>query len=200
MHVHFSIRDATTEKPIFCHRGAAALLSPIGSSFVEGILRHLPGVIGLIMPTVNSYRRVGPGCWTGSRVGWAVEDKEVGIRVCSDLKSKEWSNVECKFFDASCNPYLGLAALLWSGLDGISKQLELRSPLMGTKSKELGDPLPGSLTEALDCMVNDTDLMNNLMGPRLSKAYIAVKRHEIQRSVNEEMTLEDEVKEALARS
>ena len=196
MHVHMSFRDATTGTPIFCEGSS---LSKKGSAFVEGILKHLPAILGTTMPTVNSYRRVGPGLWTGSKVGWALEDKETGIRVCSNLATNEWDNVECKFCDASCNLYLGLAALLSSGLDGISKEMTLRPSLSEAEddSTITATPLPASLVEALDALEQDS-YMVNLLGPRLSKAYLALRRHEAQRSP--EMTLEDEVKEALARS
>jgi glutamine synthetase len=42
------------------------LLTRGGSAFLEGILQHLPALTALTMPTVNSFRRVGAGCWTGS--------------------------------------------------------------------------------------------------------------------------------------
>lgn len=194
MHVHMSIRDATTGNPIFCE---GASLSPNGSSFVEGILIHLPAILGLTMPTVNSFRRVGPGCWTGSQVGWALEDKEAGIRVCSNLVTKEWDHVECKLSDASGNFYLGLGALLMSGMDGIANKYTLRPSLSDVGGTETLNPLPKSLEEALSALEQDIQVMD-LLGPRLSKAYLAVRRNEAERSTK--MTLEDEVKEALARS
>jgi len=198
MHVHLSTKNATTGVPDFC-KGSA--LSPKGASFVEGILAHLPAILGLTMPTINSFRRVGPGWWTGSQVGWALEDKEVGIRVCSNVATKEWDHVECKLVDASCNLYLGLASMLYSGLDGIERGLELRPPLSGgaeTDGPSSITPLPASLEDALDALEQDDGMIQHLLGPRLSQGYLALRRNEAQRS--SKMTLEDEVKEALARS
>ena len=198
MHVHLSTKDATAGEPNFCEGSALSLK---GASFVEGILAHLPAILGLTMPTVNSFRRVGPGCWTGSQVGWALEDKEVGIRVCSNVATKEWDHVECKLVDASCNLYLGLAALMYSGLDGIERGSVLRPPLSGgaeTDGPSSIAPLPASLEEALDALEQDDGMIQDLLGPRLSQGYLALRRNEAQRSSN--MTLEDEVKEALARS
>jgi glutamine synthetase len=207
LHVHMSIYNSTTGEQLFCNGNS---LAPMGSAFVEGILIHMKGLLGLTMPTVNSFRRVGPGCWTGSQIGWDIEDKECGVRICSNIKTKEWDNVEYKFCDGSCNLYLGLAALLSSGLDGISKSLKLRPSLHelegkvaveteeeGTTTIHTADPIPASLIEALDALEEDKHILN-LIGPRLSKAYLALRRHEAQRS--SEMSLEDEVKEALART
>lgn len=193
MHVHMSFKDATTGEPLFCKGNS---LSTKGASFVEGILSHLPAILGLTLPTVNSFRRVGPGCWTGSQVGWALEDKEVGIRVCSNLATKEWDHVECKLVDASCNLYLGLAALLYSGLDGLIQNLELRPALSSESTTSI--PLPASLEEALDALEGDNLVKENLLGPKLSQAYLALRRNEAERS--SKMTLEDELKEALARA
>lgn len=196
MHVHMSFKDATTGQPLFCEGNS---LSAKGASFVEGILSHLPAILGLTLPTVNSFRRVGPGCWTGSQVGWALEDKEAGIRVCSNLATKEWNHVECKLVDASGNLYLGLAALLYSGLDGLSQQLDLRPPLASeATASESSVPLPSTVEEALDALENDERINNALLGPRLSRGYLALRRNEAERA--SKMTLEDELKEALARS
>ena len=195
MHLHMSFKDATTGQPLFCEGSS---LSAKGGSFVEGILSHLPAILGLTLPTVNSFRRVGPGCWTGSQVGWALEDKEAGIRVCSNLATKEWNHVECKLVDASGNLYLGLAALLYSGLDGLSQQLELRPPIASESAASEIVPLPATLEEALNALENDERINDDLLGPRLSRGYLALRRNEAERA--SKMTLEDEVKEALARS
>lgn len=196
MHVHMSFKDATTGEALFSNGNS---LSTKGGAFVEGILRHLPAILGLTLPTVNSFRRVGPGCWTGSQVGWALEDKECGIRVCSNLATKEWDHVECKLVDASCNLYLGLAALLYSGLDGLQQELELRPQLSATTSEtEALVPLPASLEEALNALEGDKRINDNLLGARLSQGYLALRRNEAERS--SKMTVEEELKEAIARS
>eukprot|EP00980_Cylindrotheca_fusiformis_P009629 scaffold2127_cov85-Cylindrotheca_fusiformis.AAC.9 len=139
LHVHLSIRDATTGVPLMAttndgSTAAAAASSPLSSqasAFVEGMLQHLPGLLGLTMPTVNSFCRIGPGCWTGSQVGWAFEDKEAAIRLCADLRNtsrrrRQWAtHVEYKLCDCSCNLYLALAAILSSGLHGMEEKRTL---------------------------------------------------------------------------
>ncbi|KAG7361714.1 glutamine synthetase [Nitzschia inconspicua] len=192
MHLHMSIRDAATGEPIFCQGNG---LSEQGAAFVEGILQHLPAITGLTLPTVNSHRRIGKGCWTGTVVGWAVEDKETGIRVCSNLHTKEWDHVECKLVDNLANPYLAVGALLWSGLSGIIAKYKLRPSLL-TIPEEEAPPLPKTLGEALDALEADSTLTETFLGGKVSQAYLAVRRHELHRSSR--MTLEEEVREALA--
>jgi glutamine synthetase len=193
MHVHMSIRNATTGEPLMANGNS---LSSQGSAFVEGLIHHLPGLLGLTLPTVNSFRRVGPGCWTGSKVGWALEDKEAGVRVCSDLTTNEWNHVEFKLCDSSCNLYLALAALLSSGLQGIAQEWILRPSLEQSLATE---SLPGAVTDALTALKDDYVLMN-MMGSPMSQAYLALRHHEVKHNQSSNMTLEDELKEALARS
>ena len=256
MHLHVSLCDATTGTPLFSQQQTPQhpvphhhthtqhhKLSPVGAGFVEGILRHLRGLLGVSMPTANSFRRVGPGCWTGSVIGWNLEDKDCGVRVCANLHTKEWDHVEFKFCDSSANLYLALAALLSSGLEGITQAWTLRPSILVLEQQDKARrmatttttttaaitissssstiktddtvdvstsaaassntpvvgvaPIPGSLVEALDALEEDDHIMK-LLGPRLSKAYLAVRRHEAERS--SKLTLADELREALARS
>lgn len=258
MHLHVSLCDATTGTPLFSQQQTPQhpvphhhthtqhhKLSPVGAGFVEGILRHLRGLLGVSMPTANSFRRVGPGCWTGSVIGWNLEDKDCGVRVCANLHTKEWDHVEFKFCDSSANLYLALAALLSSGLEGITQAWTLRPSILVLEQQDKARrmatttttttaatttssssssstiktddtvdvstsaaassntpvvgvaPIPGSLVEALDALEEDAHIMK-LLGPRLSKAYLAVRRHEAERS--SKLTLADELREALARS
>jgi len=206
MHVHMSIFDSITGQPIFSNGGNGGLSSK-GSAFVEGLLQHLPALMGLTMPTVNSFRRVGPGCWTGSRVGWALEDKECGVRICSDLATQEWNHVEVKLVDATCNIHLALAGLLSSGLDGVIQELNLRPSLDDvqqegadeTAGSMIPSPLPTTVMEALEALENDAHLMT-LMSPSMSKAYLAVRRYDAEESVSSGTTVQDEVAAAYHRS
>jgi glutamine synthetase len=199
MHLHFSTRNASTNQPNFC-RGSALTLQQ-GESFVEGLLAHLPAVMGLTLPTVNSFRRIGPGCWTGSTVGWALEDKECGVRVCSNLATQEWDHVELKLIDHTCNIYLAMAGILHSGMKGIESKLSLRKPLgedlEPPPSSSLPDPFPASVSEALNALEGDDCLMS-LMGPELGKGYLVLRRHEVERA--SKMNFSEEVNEFLSRA
>ena len=164
---------------------------------MEGILSHLPALLGLTLPTVNSFRRVGKGCWTGSEIGWALEDKECALRVCSDLKTREWSHVELKLCDHTANIYLAIAGILHAGMDGLNRGMILRPALSADSQSNVVSPLPSSAGKALACLEED-DYMFGMLGPRLGRGYLAVRRHEIERA--EKMSFEDEVQEFLSRA
>ncbi|MFN9174443.1 MAG: hypothetical protein ACK58N_08005, partial [Synechocystis sp.] len=51
-------------------------LSAVAKAFIAGILAHLPGLMALTVPRVNSYRRLLPHCWSGSGQAWGMADRE----------------------------------------------------------------------------------------------------------------------------
>lgn len=129
-------------------------------------------------------------------VGWAVEDKEAGLRVCSSLVDGAYTNVEYKLSDATANLYLSLAAILSCGLQGIQMNLPLR-PALGQDKNAKAEPLPISVEGSLQALERD-DLLQHVLGPPLFRAYVALRRAEAERSTS--MTLEEEVQEALLKA
>ena len=200
-HLHLSIHDATTGASLFAATGDGTCnplqrqstddIHPVGQSFMEGILCQLPSLLALTLPTTNSFRRVGPGCWTGSGCQWAFDDKESPLRVAANHKSRVWNRVEYKLMDATANPYLAMAAILTAGLDGIARRVQLRPPNVST------DMSLQNLGDCLNALEGNTLLMKE-MSPRLVRAYLACRRGEIEHAGDR--TLEAEVSEAIRLS
>ena len=187
LHLHFSFRDIHSSLDnAFMDATQTKGISLRGQSFIEGILSHLPSLLSFSLPTTNSFRRMGPGCWTGSSVGWSIEDKEVPLRVCLNLTTQEShaTNVEYKLSDATANVYLELAMILAAGMDGIKYGKKLR-PMASEHSIE---PLPTTLQDSLD-MLKSNDTLLNILGPELSTAYLAVRESMLQLvySIDEEV-------------
>jgi glutamine synthetase len=196
LHLHFSFDDISTGRSnSFSDPSRPSGISLKGESFIEGILNHLPSLLSFSLPTTNSFRRMGPGCWTGHEIGWSVEDKEVPIRVCVDLRSKQATNVEYKLSDSSANIYLELAMILSSGLQGMKQELELR-PMLGINTTVPPVEMPTTLQASLNVLKADTYLLS-MLGTELSTAYISVRESEA--NLNSKSTLEEEVSGALVR-
>lgn len=177
MHIHLSLRSSRSKNPHFnTFPGTEPFsISGVGQSFIEGILTHLEGLVGITLSTPNSFSRVGKGCWTGHKIGWDVEEKESPLRVCLDSSSNQATNVELKLIDNSCNVYLAIASIVWTGFDGISKKMALRPKL----SEEIkAQTLPSDLGTSLDHMQQSL-LFHDLFGEALMTSYVAVKRAEI---------------------
>ena len=198
LHLHFSFKDVSNNRSnSFSDPTRTTGISINGESFIEGILNHLPSLLSFSLPTVNSFSRIGPGCWTGHEVGWSIEDKEVPLRVCLDLRSRQITNVEYKLSDATANIYLELAMILSSGLQGMKEHAKLRPKLGDNNASEEIKSLPTSLQASLDALKSD-DLLLSLLGNKLSTAYIQVRESEA--NFGGERTLDEEVAEALERA
>jgi len=195
-HCHFSLwRDG---RNILGDLRSPHGLSQEGTGFIAGILHHLPGLAALTVASRNSYRRLQPGVWAGAFRTWGMDNREAAIRVPSDPAGAAPSHFELKTSDASSNPYLALAAVIASGLDGMRRNLPLPKPaqrdpatLSDAERRELGaDPLPATLEAAVAALEADAVLMGAL-GSQFARAYAAVKRFEWE--ALKDLSLEDEV-------
>lgn len=185
-HIHFSLWDESGRN-VFYDPAAPDGLSAAGRQFMAGVLAHLPALVAITCPSVNSYRRLQPQAWSSAYAIWGHDNREAALRVASPF----WSdlagsaNLELKAADSSCNPYLALGALLAAGLDGIERGLDPGEPVE-VDPATLSDAeraargvarLPDSLDAALEALESDRLLLDAL-GPLLADSFLAVRRSE----------------------
>ena len=171
MHVHHSIVDKKSGKNIFVNELGED--SEEFYHFIGGLQHHLPSVIAILAPYVNSYRRYVPDFSAPTNLNWGRDNRTTGIRV--PISSKSARRIENRILGMDCNPYLGIAASLACGLLGL-KEKKPPKPEMTTDAYHTGN-LPRSLREALD-LFNDAVEMQNLLHPKFSEIYLAVKNLE----------------------
>ena len=186
-HLHWSIwgTDHATNK--LADATSADGLSPLARNAIAGVLVHLPGLLGLTTPSVNSFRRLQPHYWSSAYTVWGIENREAAVRVPSRYWDDEAgsTNLELKASDASANPYLALGGVIAAALDGIERGLDPGDPvnidpgiLSDAERAERGiRRFPGSALEALDELEKDTVLMDAL-GEGLGTEYLKVRRAE----------------------
>ena len=186
-HIHFSLWDAAGRRSrMYDPRGRYGV-STLGYHFIAGVLEHLPALLALTCPSVNSYRRLQPHFWSSAYKAWGPDNREAAVRVPSTFPSDRAgsTNAELKPSDSSSNPYLALGGVLAAGLDGVTRALEPGEPVLvdpgalsETERRERGiQRYPTTLDAALDQLERDPVLMSAL-GPTLARAYLAVKRSE----------------------
>ncbi|OGQ82656.1 MAG: type I glutamate--ammonia ligase [Deltaproteobacteria bacterium RIFOXYA12_FULL_58_15] len=158
MHTHISIwKDG---KPLFAGNGYAGL-SDMALWFIGGVLEHSSALCALTNPTTNSYRRLVPGFEAPVNLAYSGRNRSAAVRIPTVSSSPRAKRVEVRFPDPSCNGYLGFAALLLAGLDGIERKLSPGEPLdkdiYGLSPKELEGvrSTPATLEEALDALEVD---------------------------------------------
>ncbi|MES2360482.1 MAG: type III glutamate--ammonia ligase [Pseudomonadota bacterium] len=147
-------------------------LSPMAYHFLGGLLAHAPGLTAIAAPCVNSYKRLVS---RGSRSGatWAPVNIAYGNNNRTAFVRVPGGRLELRVPDASANPYLLTAAIIYAGLDGIACKLEPGLPcndnLYQLSFAELAARgirrLPASLAGALDALEVDAVLCAGLGSP-----------------------------------
>jgi glutamine synthetase len=188
-HVHFSLWRIKNGKNHFHDPKGRYGLSEAAYAFIGGLLAHLPALVALTAPSVNSYRRLQPRFWSSAYTAWGPDNREGAIRIPSKRRGLEMesTNLEFKPCDPSNNPYLALGSLLAAGLDGMERKLDPGEPalvdpdtLSEAERKRRGiHRLPTSLGEALDALERD-EILRAALGEVLAKEYLAVKRSEVR--------------------
>jgi len=187
-HLHVSGWDRTATGNRFYDPERPHGLSQLGAGFMAGILSHLPALLALTCPSVNSYRRLKPQMWASAYAAWGPDNREGALRLPSQFRGheQESTNVELKAADATANPYIALGGVIAAGLDGVERGLQLPAPALvdpftlgEEERRQMGaNPHPASLQAALGGLRGDRVLMDAL-GDRLASAYLAVKESDI---------------------
>jgi glutamine synthetase len=188
-HVHISLWDRQAGRNLLYDPGASHDLSQTGRHFIGGILHHLPALLALTCPSVNSYRRLQPMAWSSAYTAWGFDNREAPVRVASPFWGREEQsfNIELKASDSSANPYVSLGAIIACGLDGIERRLDPGQPCECDPAK-LSDEererrgiqrLPLTTGQSLDALERD-ELLREAMGEFMYWAYTTVRRSEEQ--------------------
>lgn len=159
-------------------------MSTIGEEFMAGVFHHLPSILAFTAPLPNSYERLQPNTWSGAYHCWGKQNREAPIRTACPpgISSEVVSNFEIKAFDGCANPYLGLAAVIAAGIDGLRKHLVLPEPV-DTNPDYLKEGAVHRLPTSLDESVTElrkNEVLKNLIGDKLMNAVIAVREAEIR--------------------
>jgi glutamine synthetase len=198
-HIHFSLWDPAGRRNVMHDPGGRFGISELGYHFIAGVLDHLPALLALTCPSVNSYRRLQPHFWSSAYTAWGPDNREGAIRIPSTFASDPAgsTNAELKSCDASANPYLALGGLLAAGLDGVKRKLQPIEPTMidpgnysdAERAARRIARFPTTLAEALDHLESDHVLLSAL-GTLLARSFLAVKRAEWQAFSKEDPAFE----------
>jgi len=105
-HIHWSLWDASGRRNLMHDPKGRFGVSALGYHFVAGVLEHLPALLALTCPSVNSYRRLQPHFWSSAYTAWGPDNREGAVRIPSTFASDRSgsTNAELKACDASANP------------------------------------------------------------------------------------------------
>lgn len=174
MHIHHSVVDSKTGQNVFSDAEGAA--TPAFFHFIAGMQRHLPSVVAVLAPYVNSYRRYVRDHAAPINLQWGMDNRTTGIRV--PVSGPEARRVENRLAGMDCNPYLGIAASLACGYLGLVEAVDPAPEFVGN-AYETAPDLPNLLGDALDEFAG-ADAMRDVLGRDFCRVYEAVKREEYQ--------------------
>ena len=147
--------------------------------FSAGILAHAPALTAVLNPTVNAYKRLVPDSLAPTHANWGWDNRTTFIRIPAERGAS--TRVEVRVGDGTANPYLAIAATLFAGLHGLREEMRLPDAIEGDAyTQEQDNPLPGSLTEALDALERDAYIRDALGAP-ITETFLAMKRFEAER-------------------
>jgi glutamine synthetase len=145
-HLHLSLVNASGTNLFHGPAGerevSATLLQAVG-----GILERAPDLMLFYAPTVNSYRRIAAGEFSGNGLSWGWDNRMVSCRVLTETMDS--TRLEWRVPGADVNPYLAIAGLLASAADGIWTGADPGEPI-GEDWERPVPPLPSSLGEAVE--------------------------------------------------
>jgi glutamine synthetase len=171
MHTHISLFEG--EKNAFHDEKAEFNLSPVGRSFVAGLLKHAPEITAITNQWVNSYKRLQGGGEAPALINWGQSARGALIRIPQYKPNKENSTrIEFRSLDSAANPYLSFAVMLAAGLKGIENKYVLE------KSQNPA-PLPANLMEAISQM-EKSELVRETLGEDVFEYVLLNKRAEWQ--------------------
>jgi len=181
MHTHQSLFKG--KKNVFYDSKKPHQLSDIALGYISGILKHAKGFTAITNPLVNSYKRIVPGFEAPTMISWSEKNRSPLIRV--PAKRGIGTRIEVRSPDPSANPYLALAVMEASGLDGVNNRMYPPEPvnknLYKISKRELSrlkiGSLPENLSEALDLMEKDK-LIKESLGEHVYGQFLNAKRRE----------------------
>ncbi|MGZ8581321.1 MAG: glutamine synthetase family protein [Actinomycetota bacterium] len=176
-HLHLSLVDDRGGNVFGGGSSGETLAAPLRAA-VGGVLGYAPELMLWYAPTVNSFRRIAGGEFSGNGLSWGYDSRMVSCRVLVEEPSS--TRLEWRVPGADVNPYLAIAGLLASARDGIADGTDPGEPLVGEDWEREVPPLPAHLGEATAAF-NDSAWARETFGQAIVEHYAEAGRWEWER-------------------
>jgi glutamine synthetase len=183
MHVHQSI--SKEGKALFAGDQYAGM-SELALFYIGGIIKHAKAINAFTNASTNSYKRLVPGFEAPVMLAYSARNRSASIRI-PWVSSPKARRIEVRFPDSTANPYLGFAAMMMAGIDGIQNKIHPGEPA----DKDLYDLPPEeaklipevcySLEQALESLDKDRAFLKagGVFTDDVIDAYIELKMKEV---------------------
>jgi glutamine synthetase len=177
-HLHQSLNDRNGGRNLFMPAREGERLSPLGSAYLGGLLKHAGPCCAFATPTVNGYRRFRPNSLAPDRATWCYDHRGVMVRVLGGTEDPA-TRLENRIGEPAANPYLYILSQIVAGLDGMDSGLDPGPPDEEPYTADR-PTLPRSLPAALDALEQDS-LFRAQVGEVFIDYFLALKRNETGR-------------------
>lgn len=178
MHTHQSLFK--NGENVFYDENGELGLSEIAKYYIGGLLKHAKSFAAITNPTINSYKRLVPGYEAPVYISWSGKNRSALVRVpaAKGLATR----VELRNPDPAANPYLALAVMLKSGLDGIKNKIDPGPQTFNniyemTEQERIKagiESLPANLKEALEYLAKD-EVIKEALGKHAYEHFVKAK-------------------------
>jgi glutamine synthetase len=159
---------------------ASEPLSPIGRTFLAGLIANARAAAAFATPTLNGYKRYhGANSMAPIQAVWGRDNRGAMVRLMG-APNDPATHLENRVGEPLANPYLYMASQIHAGLDGIARKLKPGPPVEVPYELSAG-PLPKNLMEALDALAASKCFRDGF-GDAFVDYFIAIKRAEIARA------------------
>jgi glutamine synthetase len=180
-HIHSSLVGAGGSESAFVEDGEE---TDVFRHYLGGQRARIRELALFVAPAINSYKRYATESWAPTSISWGRDNRTCGFRIVGHGQARR---VECRIPGADVNPYLGYAALLAAGLDGIEQGTDPGPELVGNAYAEAeAEPFPATLREAVD-LWEGSEFAKSAFGEDVWRHYLNYGRTE-QRLFDEVVT------------
>ncbi len=184
MHVHQSF--AKGGENMFAGDEYAGL-SELALFYIGGIIKHARAINAFTNASTNSYKRLVPGFEAPVMLAYSARNRSASIRIPYE-PSPKGKRIEVRFPDPTANPYLGFAAMLMAGIDGIQNKIHPGDPAdkdLYDLPPEEGKAIPtvaSSLSMALEALDADRGFLTagGVFDDDMIDGYIDLKSEEVE--------------------
>jgi glutamine synthetase, type I len=156
-----------------------AKLSDRAKSTIAGILHHARELSLINNPLVNSYKRLKPNFDAPVYVSWSSNsNRSALLRIPTERNNQ--IKLELRSPDSATNPYLCIAMLIYSILDGLESSMELEDAInenMYSGKNYNIKKLPDTLSEAID-EFESSNFVKEKLGTQIFNEYVEAKKIE----------------------
>jgi glutamine synthetase len=179
-HIHVSLWAG--KKNAFADAKGELGMSRLAYEFLGGVLHSADAFCAFTNPTINSFKRINApvtlsgSTWSPSSVTHTGNNRTHMVRI------PDAGRFEVRLPDGAMNPYLGPAAILAAGLDGLANQRDPGKRLdidMYTQGETLKNvkKLPLNLLDALRNL-DKSKVMREAFGSSFIDSYVKLKMNE----------------------